>query len=67
MQMKLKKMANDIENENFSWDNYEDDLISLNEFLSMFLTIKEEPSRLYYIKISQIHPLYPLNDLINFF
>lgn len=61
------KMTQDIENENFSWDLWEDDLDGINEYLSMFLGIQKEFSVLYFLDVSKIREMFPLTILIEFF
>lgn len=61
------KMTQDIENGNFSWDLWEEDLDGINEYLSMFLGIQKEFSFLYFLDVSKIREMFPLTILIEFF
>lgn len=39
IQMNIKKMLQEIEEKNFSWDNYEDKLDDMNDYFSLFLDV----------------------------
>jgi hypothetical protein len=56
-----------MSSENFSWEIFEESLPQINDYLSMFLGLKNEFTFQYFFDMARIQNIFPLEKLALFY